>query len=129
MKVAHSSRLLRTTLVVVSLPVAAFLFALVAWMSVIVVAVAYSGSTGMPKTPAFVDPLISFIAGAIAASWLAALLMAVSRMERLLIFPILVTGAAGGLISLIVPSVAKLLLSVAPMALAVVKYVFAYRPM
>ena len=128
MKVRLSSRLSRTIVVLVSLPVAAFLFTLLVWMSVIVVAVAYSGSTGMPKTPAFVDSLIAFVAGGIAASWLAALLMAVSRMERLLIFPILLTGAAGGLISLLVPSVAKFLLSVAPMALAAVKYVFEYRP-
>ena len=123
MQISH--RLVRSVLVLLALPAIVLLVSFVGYAAVIVVAVANSGGSGMPKASSGLAPLIAFTAGAIAAGWLATLLMALSPMRNLLVLPALGSSLVGGLTAILVPSLAKGLLAVVPSALSLIAIIFA----
>ena len=125
-----SPRLLRTLAVLGSLPVIVFLVALVGWLLVVAVAVAFSGSSGssMPKAPAGSATVLGFVAGAIAAGWAAALLLAVSPVHRIPFLPVALLAFLGGTLTALFPPLARPLLALGTNALSLIAALFAYKP-
>ena len=121
------TRILRTALVLLALPVIVLLLAFGVWMTVVATAVAFSGSTSMPSAPAGTGSVLGFISGAVAAGWLAALLLAVSPLQQIPSIPVVLAAATGGTVAALVPSLAKQLLAVGIQALQLLGPFLAYK--
>ena len=124
-----SARLLRTAFVLLSLPVIVLLLALAVWITVVATAIAFSGSSSglMPNAPAGTAPVLSFVAGAVAASWLVALSLAVSTLQRFPTIPVVAAAIVGGVVTALVPSLAKPLLAVVRESLSLLGPFLAYK--
>jgi len=113
-----SSRLVRTLVVAASLPVIMLALAFVGWVAIVVIAVAHSGSSSMPNGPFVPASVVAFGAGFIFFGWLVALISAASPIPRMPLLLVLGLGLIGGVVALLVPSLANALVSASSNATA-----------